>query len=423
MGRLYTPTLLPLKYQSQDITLPEWITLFTVCLAPLLANLVAGAPRISTISKRHRPWHESICLYNPTSILWRYVAITDRKIRAKEWLKVDVAAANAIFWTDDGWDGSENMVVASLSHCSRLPERTRAEPLSGETLKTMIVTLQGLQTFYLLIGSFITNVDLNDAMGLDGIFNFLSVFGCLRLFAALWLTEDYQYIVRDDTQEPADTPALQFQNEAKGAIRPLIQGIIDDIVPGPRAIRDNYIADSWASISLRVTYLLLILGMWAIAFIRAFPWQESMIYAVTTYLVILFFLVFLTISILTFTWYFVRTGTRSTIMPCISRTWYKIYTVALFCFMIVMGVVAAIETRRTICGKYTSWDAAFESDAWICAKQPMKLYQVAWDSTHEVFAVAANMTKGSDNFTVLGFVGDCVGRADYSSTRRAAFLT
>lgn len=88
-----------------------------------------------------------------------------------------------------------------------------------------------------------------------------------------------------------------------------------------------------------------------------------------------------------------------------------------------MVVIGAIETRQTVCGKFTSWHVDLEGDGWLCARPPTTLMDVAWGSTHEVFAVAANLTQDSGNFTVLKFVGDCIGQADYSSTRPATLST
>lgn len=84
-------------------------------------------------------------------MLWRYAAIADRRIRARDWSRVDMAAANAIFWTSDGWDASESMVERSLLYCTHLPDHGRVALLSVDMLKTGIVTLQGVQTFVVLI--------------------------------------------------------------------------------------------------------------------------------------------------------------------------------------------------------------------------------------------------------------------------------
>lgn len=199
----YASHIYPLKHQSYDIPFSKWVSLFTLCLAPLIAHILAGAPRTFYLC-RHRPkWHERLVHYNPTSVLWRYAAIADRRIRARNWSNVDIAAANAIFWTTDGWDGSESMVDRSLLHCTHLPDLPRVALLSSDMLKTTIVTLQGVQTFVILIralggGSPSDTFVLN--MAVDFIFSPLSFIGLLRLASALWLTDDFNYTLRHSSE-------------------------------------------------------------------------------------------------------------------------------------------------------------------------------------------------------------------------------
>jgi len=63
----------------------------------VIAHVVAGTPSATYLSRNHPRWHDYLCLYSPVSILWRYTAITGRRIRTRRWQPVDMAAANAIF--------------------------------------------------------------------------------------------------------------------------------------------------------------------------------------------------------------------------------------------------------------------------------------------------------------------------------------
>lgn len=131
-----------------------------------------------------------MCLYNPTTILWRYLAIVDRRVRRRNWTAADMAASNAYFWTDDGWDGSEEMMVRSHAFCARTPSHNQTELLSTESLKTIIATLQGVQAITVMVrGVLATNGVGNQAfksvIAMDKIFYPLASFGVLRLFAAL----------------------------------------------------------------------------------------------------------------------------------------------------------------------------------------------------------------------------------------------
>ena len=155
-----------------------------------------------------------MCSYNPTSIIWRYAAITDRRIRAIQWSRRDLAATNAIFWTSDGWNGGEEMVTTSATYCLRYPESTRVEILSLTMLKTVITTLQGASAFYILVGS-VAGVALPGVaigFGVDTLFFPLSILGCLRLCAAAWLTDDFVYQgsgLRDTSSTESAGPVRQ----------------------------------------------------------------------------------------------------------------------------------------------------------------------------------------------------------------------
>lgn len=87
---IFSPT-----YQSRDISFSNWISLFTLCLTPLVIHLTSGAPSASYLVNNRPRWHDRICHYNPISIMWWYLAIVDRCIRAIEWNAIDMATSNA----------------------------------------------------------------------------------------------------------------------------------------------------------------------------------------------------------------------------------------------------------------------------------------------------------------------------------------
>jgi hypothetical protein len=106
-------SIAPLEYQARSIGFAGWANLFTLCLLPLLAHIFGGVPKPVFLHPKLPRWHEQLWLYNPTSILWRYFAITDRRLRAKLWTASDMAASNAYFWTSQGWNESEKMLDRS----------------------------------------------------------------------------------------------------------------------------------------------------------------------------------------------------------------------------------------------------------------------------------------------------------------------
>ncbi|KAF2463048.1 uncharacterized protein BDR25DRAFT_338027 [Lindgomyces ingoldianus] len=324
----------PLQFNSGCITFTEWISLYTLCLAPLIAHVVSGAPAASYLTKPKPRWHDQICLWNPTSIIWRYAAIFDRRLRAKSWSRDDLATTNAILWTRNGWDGSDGVVSEAVTSCVQRPDRTHGRILSATTLKTLITTLQGIAAIYALVaertGAGASNYD--PLMGVDMVFSPLAVLGLLRLCAAAWLTEDFTYASPESTPDP---PVAQ-----------------DAASPKPNA-RFRAPSSSWPSRCFRTFYLILCAGLWTLSLIYTVPVFHSLLFTTTSFLSSIFYLVLSTISFLTHAFYFFR-GRTTTVLPCISHTWYKIYTLVIISLMVVLVIMASIETNRAPDGTYTS---------------------------------------------------------------------
>jgi hypothetical protein len=113
------------SYQFYTFDFAEWITLLTLCLAPLLVHVITGVLSIAHLSHSRPCWHNLLPLYHPTTILWRYMVLVDRRIRAVAWDVGDLAAANTVFWTPNGWDGDEQIAASSRRYLTRPPEIER----------------------------------------------------------------------------------------------------------------------------------------------------------------------------------------------------------------------------------------------------------------------------------------------------------
>ena len=193
----------PLTYQSSGLTFNDWVSLFTLCFAPLIAHVLAGVPTIVYLSQDRPTWRQKLGLYNPTTILWRYFAIADRRIRAKRWNAADMSSSSVYFWTRVGWDGSEALMGKTHAYCVTLPRSTHATLISGSTVKTLIVTLQGANSLYYLIWSDFLTTNVGDFMStasVGSLFSPLAILGLLRLVACFWLTEDFVYINCEEVQ-------------------------------------------------------------------------------------------------------------------------------------------------------------------------------------------------------------------------------
>lgn len=75
----------------------------------------------------------------------------------------------------------------------------------------------------------------------------------------------------------------------------------------------------------------------------------------TLFILNITYLIFLSVTLFTYAYYFIRGRSATTVIPCIFSLWYFIYTLILFAMMLLLVIVAAIETRKTPCGMYTTW--------------------------------------------------------------------
>ncbi|KAK7753812.1 hypothetical protein SLS62_004178 [Diatrype stigma] len=397
--------ILPLTHQSQDISFSDWISILTLGLAPLIAHIVAGVPQISCLdgSTHHRPrWHDRICHYNPTSIIWRYAMIADRRIRARSWNRADAAAANALFWTSRGWDGSEAMVVASLPFCAHQPEHARAALISREMAKTVIVTLQGLQAgIPIVVGLTTTRAAASFVhwVGIDTVFSPLAVLGLLRLFCAFWLTDDFSY----SAPQMVNKPPVMRKSLDNSLILP-----VDAQQPSVDPDQDRYRPTSfWASRIFRALYLLPVLAMIMTCTLYFCPWTKSpndlyaTTFTTTSFLLDIIYLGFAAATALICACYFAR-GYTTTIIPCISSLWYKMYTIVIMLLALTLLVLACVETRKTPCGRYTSGPGeAADRDA--CVTEELDVIYVGPNEAQ--FGLASTRSDGpggnkSDDFWV-----------------------
>lgn len=353
------------RHQSQNIPFSNWIPLLTVCLAPLIAHLIAGAPKIVYLHCTIPPWHEIIVHYNPTSIIWRYYAIIDRRVRARSWNNVDMAAGNALFWTSHGWDGSEAMLIKSRDICIREPPPLRKRLLSTDALKTVIVTLQGIQAVYLI-------VDFNSGFtgfALDSVFMPLAFIGLLRLPSALWLTEEYLFVDQESFEASSivqQSPSITYGGDSK-EIRPSANPLLELLTLSrssetaqPGLFRG---AMSPRSLFVRACYAAFMLGFLVLDIYRSIPRRNGDgPTPLTPFIASWAYALLLLVSSVTilFYWFRDRSLTPSTVIPCVSTIWYKIYTGLLIAIFVMLIIVASLETRRLPCGSYTTSTEAFD---------------------------------------------------------------
>jgi hypothetical protein len=360
----------PVQYQSQDISFTDWISLLTLCFAPLIAHIFAGAPQPSYLVATKPRWYDCLTLFNPTTIIYRYAAIVDRRIRAYRWEHIDAAATNAIFWTERGWDGTERMVTESIPCCTLLPETTRVKFFSTEFLKTIITTVQGVAAAISLIGGLASTENFNPYFAVDSIFAPLAVFGLLRLFASFWLLDDFSYSAKPLVNDNPLPEIIELERR---------QGSLDSLIlqlDGEQPRYSRYRTTSyWPSRLFRVFYAAMLLGIWTLAgswlfFVNAAT-PYRVYYTATALLAGAFYFLLFTITTVVCVIYLFQKNSTSCILPCVSHLWFKVYTILCILCMLAAIIVSALETRRTMCGYYTSLPVAL-TGYYYCALEYIK---------------------------------------------------
>jgi hypothetical protein len=363
-------SILPLTYKSGSLKFNDWISLFTLCFAPLVAHVLAGVPTIVYLSQDRPNWRQKLVLYNPTTILWRYFVIADRRLRAKRWNAADMASSNVYFWTCVGWDGSEASIRKSQAYCVSLPQRKHTNFVSWSTVKTLIVTLQGADSLYYLIWSnfiFSTADTYSFAVtaSVGSLFSPLTILGLLRLVACFWLTEDFVYINCEEVQTTVTRlNAKTEQEQERTQLVPMhIRAhkpptTIDETLGFLGAgIGEGYRSPStWQSWLLRTLFLLPIIALVILCSVNLIPgFYKDNWYTATFFGILLFYDIFLINTVVIIGYYFIRCRNTTTVLPSISSIWYQFYTGMIFLLMLVLIIIASLETWKSPCGFYTTY--------------------------------------------------------------------
>ena len=236
---------------------------------------------------------------------------------------------------------------------NRVPRRSIVNPLSSSAIKTLIVTLQGVGALYT-----ITRADYALHLSLATIFSPLAILGLLRLPAALWLTDDRAF---SDLNDLVTKGTMLDQQSIPATRSTSTSNLLFTLEDDPATIRFRP-ANGLHALSTRVFYVLIILALTGYTLSNLSQIRPSS-YLTTTYVINLTYYCFLMVSAsLILTFYVVRGNTTSITIPCITSTWYRIYTAVLFLGMLVMFMFGMIETRNTWCGTWTTYPFVFPGE-------------------------------------------------------------
>lgn len=318
-----TSRICPFNHQSPSVPASQWLNLLTACLAPLIVHIAAGVPSPTIIGGKESlekpPWSERLSHFNPSSILWRYHAIADRRLRSKSWSREDLAATNALFWDGEHWDGSEVIMIRSRNFPSKLLNSTHVDFLSGSTLATITMTIQGAYSVFIVV----TNGSMSD---LADFFAPLAVIGLFRLQSAFWLSDEGAY--------------LPFSN---------CDGSIMTTPFEARVSEELYSAWGRRGVIFRSWWICSMAGLAGYALysctdILFTTWVPGDCIYASNLLERVFYTV-LTVSAFTIhSFYVLRGQSRTTLVPCIQAMRYKIYTYLMMLLALLGITFSAVET-------------------------------------------------------------------------------
>ena len=368
-------------YQSAGIPFNEWLAQLTLCFAPFAAHILNGVPTTVMTEHSSPSWASRISFYNPTTILWRYIIITDRRIRCKNWTAEDMAASNAAFLVGADssgsaipsgatgrWDGSEDIMVRSREWLIRTPPRSRVSLLSVSVISTLVVVAQGIQALYEIVAQIKTGVPY--IQGLSGVFLPLAIFSLTRLLPAMWLSNEFAYgAIGSGRLEPSDSVEMDFHKQQQRV--PYLEDPQDEHLPSD-SIRSNENKMRpqryWPAVVFRliIIFILLVFVLVGIGHLltnKEFTGDFNAA-AITQHLL---YSLWVLVTLVIFVVYGVRGKANTTIIPCVASRWYLAYTLIWYAWAVAVIVLNSVQMRRTICGVYTTYTVEDGLDDKLCA--------------------------------------------------------
>jgi hypothetical protein len=372
-------------HQSQLNDVNQWFTMFTLCLAPLVSHLALGLPRTVLMSPESAddeltttseslfpPWTERITLFNPISLVWRYYSIVYFRLRSPSWDAADLAAANPAFWNTKTrrWDGTDRTLFLSRRYLTSPPESSHVKVLSGSTLATIVLTMQGVQGGYFLVGGTVSKY-IGFPDGLPTTFLPIGLLGLLRLPAAAWLSNEWGYTFpKKRKHDGSDDKQLRDRNELgyeRGELGIKYTGLATSEAMGEDPdesqlplIAERRLLDtrSWKCRAYRAWWILSICGLMILAItdiaISFNPYHRNQPLSISDLLYSILYLELCTGFLLITPTFVLQRDHASTIIPCVQSLWYKLYTGLIMLTALAAVVVASLETVQLPDGTFTT---------------------------------------------------------------------
>jgi len=210
-------------------------------------------------------------------------------------------------------------MARSRNFPSKLPNSTHVDFLSGSTLATITMTIQGAYSIFIVV----TNSSMSN---LADFFAPLAVIGLFRLQSAFWLSDEGAYLPFNNWDGPIMTTPFEA-----------------------RVSEELYSAWGWRGVIFRSWWICSMAGLAGYALhscIGDLPttWAPDVCYYASNILERVFYTV-LTVGAFTIhSFYVLRGQSRTTLIPCIQTMWYKIYTYLLILLALLGIAFSIVET-------------------------------------------------------------------------------
>src|SRR2546423_304551 len=356
------------RYQSSSIRFDEWISMLTVCLAPVVTHVVFGFAEPVLLSPRLPRWTDRLAQFNPITIVWRWYAIVHRRIRAKDWDHADMGASNAIFWNGHRWDGSEEMMSTSRNWVTKVPAKTHVSLVSSSPLATIAMTLQGAGalTHLLQVGNSNWRAP---GPALPNIFYPIAVLSFARLPASIWLSSDYGYCLQDTSAPVNSKVSPEIQGDSHHASHDIYRSPEPTIwdwaatSAGSHPISSNARLHPPSTIGARLWtvfgILVALLGCGACAYnsiIAAGPKPFIVVMSASSLAARICYFVLSVSGLCIFIVYILKGQAGSTVIPCMNSMWYKCLNALIISLALSAFVLSALETTISSTGNpITYW--------------------------------------------------------------------
>jgi len=357
------------RYQSHSVPFDQWISMLTVCLAPLVTHIVFGFAEPVLLSDRPPRWTDRLAQFNPITIIWRWYAIVYRRVRARARDRADMAASNAIFWNGSRWNGSEEMMLRSRNWVTKLPKKSRVAFISPSTLATVAMTLQGAGAITYIVQTGTSNWRA-PGLALPNIFYPIAVLSFARLPASIWLSSRYGYDTsrkKKQCQTFKSSPEIKYDHVEPRYHLDCASELGDwsrvfqpsqTVRPAAAESRLKPPSTLGARLCTVIALLMTCFGCGGCAYVSVLAAGPRPFVIITGASSLVLRMLYFTLSVsglCIFVFYILKGEASNTVVPCMNSLWYKGLNILIISLALTAFILSALETRIGPDGQATTY--------------------------------------------------------------------